>query len=63
MAEPTDIADDAQIAAARATGEAGMQDCERVEIVDSGLGLQWPAIGEDWYVPGVIEALTIRHAA
>lgn len=105
MAEPTDIADDAQIAAARATGEAGMQapravaarylpacdrveidlaagwrvqlprsfsarlatasvqDCERAEIVDSGLGLQWPAIGEDWYVPGIIEALTIRHAA
>lgn len=105
MAEPTEIVDDMQIAAARATGEASMrapravavrylpsrdrveidlasgwsvqvprsfsarlataspQDCERVEIVDSGLSLHWPAIDEDWYVPAVIETLTIRHAA
>ncbi|MGK2898807.1 MAG: DUF2442 domain-containing protein [Burkholderiaceae bacterium] len=105
MAEPTDITDDAQIAAARATGEASMQapravaarylpardrveidlasgwsvqvprsfsarlatasveDCERVEIVDSGLGLHWPAIDEDWYVPAVVETLAIPHAA
>lgn len=105
MGEPTEIADDAQIAAARASGEAtlhapravaarylaardrieidlasgwsvqvprsfsarlaaaSLQDCEQVEIVDSGLGLHWPALDEDWYVPGVLETLTIRQAA
>ena len=42
---------------------ASVHDCERVEIVDSGLGLHWPLIDEDWYVPTVIEALAIPHAA
>ncbi len=105
VAEPTDIADDARIAAARAAGErslhgsraiaarylpardrieiglasgwsvqvprsfsarlanASSRDCERIDIVDSGLGLHWPAIDEDWYLPAVIETLAIAHAA
>ena len=105
MAETSEVADDGQIAAARAVGErslqgpraigarylpvrdrieidlasgwsvqvprvfsaglakASPQDCERVEIVDSGLGLHWPAIDEDWCVPAVIEALLIPKAA
>jgi hypothetical protein len=42
---------------------ASAQDCESVEIVDSGLGLHWPAIDEDWYVPAVIETIGIAHAA
>ncbi len=105
MARPTDIPENAQIAAARAAGElslqapravaarylplrdrveidlasgwsvqvprsfsprlaaASMQDCERIDIVDSGLGLHWPALDEDWYVPAVIETLAIPHAA
>ena len=105
MAEPAEIVDDMQIAAARAAGEAGLQasravavrylplrdrveidlasgwsvqvprsfsarlataspqDCGRVEIADFGLSLHWPAIDEDWYVPAVIRALSIRHAA
>ena len=43
--------------------KAAPEDCEQVEIVDSGLGLHWPAIDEDWYVPAVIESLAIPHAA
>ncbi|MCU0924138.1 MAG: DUF2442 domain-containing protein [Burkholderiaceae bacterium] len=27
------------------------------------LGLHWPAIDEDWYVPAVIESLAMPHAA
>ena len=42
---------------------ASVRDFARVEIVDSGLGLHWPSIDEDWYVPAVIEALAIPHAA
>lgn len=42
---------------------ASAQDCERIELVDSGLGLHWPAVDEDWYVPAVIEALAVRDAA
>jgi Protein of unknown function (DUF2442) len=105
MADPTEIAGDASIAAARAAGErslraaravaarylperdrveidlasgwsvqvprtfsvrlaqASAQECERIELVDSGLGLHWPAIDEDWYVPAVIEALAVPNAA
>lgn len=105
MVEPTDIPDDAQIAAARAAGRLGLQasravaaryltardrveidlasgwsvqvprsfsaklagasseDCGQVEIIDDGLGLHWPLIDEDWYVPAVIEALAIPAAA
>ena len=69
-----DNADDAQIAAARATGQQRLLTPraiaarylparDRVEIVDCGLGLHWPAIDEDWYVPAVIETLAIPHAA
>lgn len=43
---------------AGATREA----CERIEVVDSGLGLHRPAIDEDWYVPAVIEALAVPGA-
>ena len=43
--------------------KASTQDCGRIEIVDCGLGLHWPAVDEDWYVPAVIQALGIRHAA
>ena len=43
--------------------EASLADCERVELVDAGLGLHWPAIDEDWYVPAVIETLAIARAA
>ncbi len=42
---------------------ASVQECERVEVVDAGLGLHWPALDEDWYVPAVVEALTVRYAA
>lgn len=106
MVEPTaDLADDAEIAAARAVGQLSLHapravaarylptcdrieidlasgwsvqvprsfsarlagasplDCESVEIVDAGLGLHWPAVDEDWYVPAVIEALSVQHAA
>ena len=107
MGKRIELADDSQIAAARAVGESGIRDpravaarylpardrveidlasgwsvrvprpfssrlamasvhdCERIEIVDSGLGLglHWPSIDEDWYVPTVIEALIFPHAA
>ena len=43
--------------------KASTQDCGRVEFADSGLSLHWPALDEDWYVPAVIQALTVRHAA
>lgn len=42
---------------------ASVQECEQIEIVDAGLGLHWPELDEDWYVPAVIEALNVRHAA
>lgn len=42
---------------------ASTADSARIEIVDSGLGLHWPAIDEDWYVPAVIEALGVVRAA
>ena len=42
---------------------ASLADCERVEIVDCGLGLHWPAIDEDWYVPAVIKTLAIPLSA
>ncbi|HMO45649.1 MAG TPA: DUF2442 domain-containing protein [Rubrivivax sp.] len=38
-------------------------DCEHIEIVDFGLGLHWPAVDEDWYVPAVIETLAMARAA
>ena len=105
MVKPREMVEDAQIDAARASGEATLQapravavrylsardrieidlasgwsvqvprsfsprlamasveDCEGIEIVDSGLGLHWPAIDEDWFVPGVIETLAIQNAA
>ena len=42
---------------------ASVQDCADVEIVDSGLGLHWPAVDEDWFVPSVIETLAVQNAA
>ena len=42
---------------------ASPQDCEQIEIVDAGLGLHWPAIDEDWYVPTAIETMAIANAA
>ena len=42
---------------------ASIHDCEGIEIVDSGLGLHWPAIDEDWFVPSVIETLAVQNAA
>lgn len=42
---------------------ASPQQCAQIEIIDSGLGLHWPALDEDWYVPAVIEALAVRNAA
>lgn len=42
---------------------ASLSDCEQVEIVDFGLGLHWPAIDEDWYLPAVIETLAVPRAA
>ena len=42
---------------------ASPQDCEQIEIVDAGLGLHWPAIDEDWYVPAIIETMAIANAA
>jgi len=39
------------------------EDCERVEMVDSGLGLHWPSIDEVCYVQAVSEALSVPSAA
>lgn len=41
---------------------AAPHDCEQIEIVDAGLGLHWPAVDEDWYVPAVIETMVIADA-
>lgn len=42
---------------------ASAEDCARIELTDFGLGLHWPALDEDWYVPAVVEALTASQAA
>jgi hypothetical protein len=42
---------------------ASREACARIEVVDSGLGLHWPAVDEDWYVPAVIETLAVPSAA
>lgn len=42
---------------------ASAPDCGQVDIVDGGLGLHWPLIDEDWFVPAVIEALATPAAA
>ena len=43
--------------------KAAPPQCEQIEIIDSGLGLHWAAIDEDWYVPAVIAALAVPNAA
>ena len=43
--------------------KASPQECAQVQTVDSGLGLHWPAIDEDRFVPAVIETLVIPRAA
>jgi Protein of unknown function (DUF2442) len=35
--------------------------CSDIHITDSGLGLHWPLLDEDWYVPAVIDSLTVNH--
>ncbi len=36
--------------------------CAQLEIVDSGLGLHWKSLNEDWFVPAVVEAMTVVPA-
>lgn len=45
------------------TANADAAACSQIEITDSGLGLHWPALDDDWYVPAVVEALAMRRAA
>jgi hypothetical protein len=40
------------------TADANAIQCANIQITDSGLGLHWPLIDEDWYVPAVIESLS-----
>lgn len=42
---------------------ASPADCAAVQVVDSGLGLHWAVIDEDWYVPAVVESLAVTRAA
>ena len=42
---------------------ASAEQCADIELVDFGLGLHWPALDEDWFVPAVVEALTVTQAA
>lgn len=42
---------------------AAPEACARIEITDAGLGLHWPALDEDWFVPAVIESITPVQAA
>jgi hypothetical protein len=37
-------------------------DWAHIELTDSGLGLHWPTLDEDWYVSAVIESLTAQAA-
>lgn len=36
--------------------------CAQLEVIDGGLGLHWRALDEDWFVPAVIESVTLAHA-
>ena len=44
------------------TAKADTAACSQIEITDSGLGLHWPLLDDDWYVPAVVEALAMHHA-
>jgi Protein of unknown function (DUF2442) len=41
---------------------ASHADCDKIEILDSGLGLHWPALDEDWYVLSVLESMTANQS-
>ena len=45
------------------TANADAAACSMIEITDSGLGLHWPLLDDDWYVPAVVEALAMHQAA
>lgn len=45
------------------TANADAAACAQIEITDSGLGLHWPLLDDDWYVPAVVEALAMHQAA
>ena len=45
------------------TANADAAACSQIEITDSGLGLRWPLLDDDWYVPAVVEALAMHQAA
>ena len=45
------------------TAKADAAACSQIEITDSGLGLHWPLLDDDWYVPAVVEALAMHQAA
>ena len=45
------------------TAKADAAACAQIEITDSGLGLHWPLLDDDWYVPAVVEALAMQQAA
>lgn len=45
------------------TAKADAAACSQIEITDSGLGLHWPLLDDDWYVPAVVEALSMHRAA
>lgn len=41
--------------------DASSIQCANIQITDSGLGLHWPLLDEDWYVPAVIESLSTNQ--
>jgi hypothetical protein len=43
------------------TAAASDADCATIQILDSGLGLHWPKLDEDWYVPSVIDSMIAHH--
>ena len=45
------------------TAQADAAACSQIEITDSGLGLHWPLLDDDWFVPSVVEALAMQQAA
>ena len=45
------------------TAKADAAACFQIEITDSGLGLHWPLLDDDWFVPSVVEALAMQQAA
>lgn len=45
------------------TAKADAAACSQIEITDSGLGLHWPLLDDDWYVPAVVAALAMHKAA